>query len=153
MNISLEQFKKEVEQLDVEMNNHFKEIPNQTKQHLKAKTGRQLIRDGIVDIEEYYKSPIRIMWVLKEPYDNKKNGGGGWAMKEILFKMVNGEKPKPQSTWHPIIYSTFGILNNFRKLETMPRIGNDKTVAAVLKQIAFINVQKLPATTVTIDKE
>ncbi len=43
MNISLEQFKKEVEQLDDEILNHFKETTDKTKQHLKAKTGRQLI--------------------------------------------------------------------------------------------------------------
>jgi hypothetical protein len=41
------------------------------------------IHDGVADLEGYLASSPRIMWILKEPYDDfNENGepvGGGWS--------------------------------------------------------------------------
>jgi len=41
------------------------------------------ICDGIINIEQYLKSKYKILWILKEPYDEfDKDGkpcGGGWV--------------------------------------------------------------------------
>ncbi len=150
MNISKEQLKEEVKELDIEISKHFKDTSNPSKSHLKETPNRGLIRDGIVNIDEYYNSQIKIMWVLKEPYDIE--GNGFWSMQEGLNgDRARGEKADSQSTWHPIIYSTYGILNNYTRLEKIPVIGKQKGISGVLRQIAYINVQKLPAKTRTND--
>ena len=41
------------------------------------------IKDGIYSAEKYLSAPLRLMWVLKEPYDEVDNGiagGGGWSI-------------------------------------------------------------------------
>jgi len=42
------------------------------------------IYDGVYDVEKYLASSPRIMWILKEPYDDftseGKPTGGGWAI-------------------------------------------------------------------------
>ena len=143
MNISFDEFKKEISTLDSAIKKHFKKY--ETPQ-------RQLITDGIVNIKEYYNSPIKIMWILKEPYCDKQNGGGGWSMtKGLNDERALGKKSDSQSTWHPITYSSYGILNNFMKYEKIPKLSDNNSLNMVLRQIAFVNIQKLPAMTRTND--
>ena len=45
--------------------------------------GLEPLPDGVADIEGYCKSSPRIMWILKQPYDDMKDGkpfGGGWEV-------------------------------------------------------------------------
>ncbi|TAE18620.1 MAG: hypothetical protein EAY72_00530 [Bacteroidetes bacterium] len=139
MKTTIDEFKKEVAAINSLVKKHFKQF---------EKPNQLLMTDGVVNIEEYYKSPIKIMWILKEPYDREDNDGGGWSMSEALNngKLGNG---KDSSTWQPIIYSTYGILNNYMKYEKMPKLSETKDMNLILRQIAFINVQKLPAKTRT----
>lgn len=139
MKISLEQFKKEVSATNSAIINHYKPF---------EKPNRQLVHDGIVNLEKYYNSPIRIMWILKEPYDNKQNEGGGWSLAHSLNKGKLG-KGRDAGTWQPIIYTTYGILNNYTKFENMPKIGTTNDMSLIMQNTAFINVQKLPAKTRT----
>ncbi|MDP4282792.1 MAG: hypothetical protein Q8891_00065 [Bacteroidota bacterium] len=92
------------------------------------------------------------MWLLKEPYCDKENGGGGWSMTDGLLIRASGKKKDSSGTWHPIIYCSHGILNNYMKFKEIPKIKNNSKVSLILKQIAFVNVQKLPAKTTTSDK-
>lgn len=143
MKISLDEFKKEVTALNKTVKKHFTQFETPS---------RQLMLDGIVNVTEYYNSPIKIMWILKEPYDNKQNGGGNWSMTDALNEGALGNG-RDASTWQPIIYSTYGILNNYIKYEKMPKIVDTKNMNLILRQVAFINVQKLPAKTRTSDTE
>ena len=145
MNISLEQLKVNVSLLDKDIKKHFK---------IEEQNNRQLITDGIVNLEEYYNSHIKIMWILKEPYCDKNNGGGGWSLiKNLNDERAIGKKTDCQSTWHPISYTTYGILNEFVKFEKMPTIAANKLIQMSLRKIAFINVQKLPGLTRTSDAQ
>ncbi len=47
------------------------------------------IIDGIFNIEMYQKEPLRILWILKEPYDDD---GGGWSFPEELRKDISSFK-------------------------------------------------------------
>ena len=143
MKISLDEFKKEITALNTTVKKHFKQFETPS---------RQLMLDGIVNVTEYYNSPIKIMWILKEPYDNKQDGGGNWSMTDALNKGALGNG-RDASTWQPIIYSTYGILNNYIKYEKMPKIADTKNMNLILRQVAFINVQKLPAKTRTSETE
>ena len=104
------------------------------------------VTDGVTDIDEYLKSSPRIMWVLKEPWDDiDENGipcGGGWDMSE-LFEKDDAWKNR---SWQPIIYVSYGIINRCL-WKDMDWIRDDTSMAEVLKKIAYINVSKMPGYT------
>lgn len=67
--------------------------------------------DGVFNIEGYCQSSPRIMWILKQPYDDMKEGkphGGGWE----VYGAFNNDDAFKNTTWQPIIYSLFGIRNH-----------------------------------------
>ena len=84
--------------------------------------------DGVYNIEGYCKSSPRIMWILKQPYDDMKEGktsGGGWE----VYGAFNNDDAFKITTWQPIIYSLFGIRNH--KLygdSDVPYIRDDKSM-------------------------
>lgn len=92
------------------------------------------IRDGIVDHEFYWKSGIKILFLLKEV-----NGGEDWDLREFLRE--GGRK----QTWDNVTRWVIGINHlerdiPWRELETITeeqRIEN-------LQQIAVVNVKKTP---------
>ena len=102
------------------------------------------IPDGIYDAERYLSSYPRIMWILKEPYDDftadGKPYGGGWS----LYEAYDNEEAWKNPTWQPMIYVSYGILNQ-QRWEDMDWIRDNKTMVDVLKQIAYINISKMPA--------
>ena len=109
--------------------------------------------DGVFNIEGYCKSSPRIMWILKQPYDDMKDGkpfGGGWE----VCSAFNNDDVFKNKTWQPIIYSLFGIRNH--KLygdSDVPYIYDDKSMVDLLKDIAYINIDKMPGYRTTSDAE
>ena len=107
--------------------------------------------DGIVSIEEYIKTHPKILWVLKEPYDEADGTGGGWQLvrdfpKDDQDNYIFGNS---SSTWHPIIYICYGILNNYRVFNEMPEITANSKMHQILNKIAVINIKKTPGQTAT----
>ena len=114
------------------------------------------IVDGIVNIEKYLHSRFKILWILKEPYDDVENNlpsGGGWHFCNDFLAPDGFYKRIGQSraTWHPIIYTSYGILNDFMQYESMDYIRDDESMAEIVRNIAVINVKKLPGFTRTYD--
>ncbi len=107
----------------------------------------QPITDGIYSAKLYLESPIKVMWVLKEPYDdNDENGdpkGGGWSIPKDCFGSEDALKNK---TWQQIIYTMYGLFNKL-SWKQMEYIRDNKAMGEVLKQIAYINISKMPAQT------
>lgn len=131
------EFQNKIIELDDSIKDYYKKFETPT---------RKLILDGIVNIEEYYDSPIKILWMLKEPYDKGNGEGGGWSIVEDLDKSRSRGSKKDQSgLWSKIIYTSYGILNQFCDFTKMKQVPTND-VRNVLRQIAYINVQKLPAT-------
>lgn len=103
---------------------------------------RLVIHDGVFDYEGYLKSKIKILWIMKEPYDTS---GGGWHISSIYTKGIFGAA---RTTWYPIINVSHSILNGFQSYEKVEKISKSKkTTSQVLAHIAYINVQKLPSKT------
>lgn len=109
------------------------------------------IYDGVYykDAKKYLNSKIRIMWVLKEPYDDEYDDGepcgGGWNYFDCLEPKTSPWKIR---TWKNMIYTTYGILNNM-KYEEMDSIEDHPEMADVLLEIACINLSKMPGHTTT----
>ena len=141
MNIT--DFKKEIENMKIEIVKKVSEPHN----------NRYPITDGAVNIENYYNSPIKITWLLKEPYDDVNGEGGGWDYSELLNKNSVYEDffgtHSSRATWHPIIYTSYGILHNFMLWNDMDYIRDDKDMSFIVREIAIINTQKLPAINMT----
>jgi hypothetical protein len=120
------------------------------------------IYDGIADVDKYLSCGKKIMWLLKEPYDDfDDNGnplGGGWSIVDDCFTGcgIDGKSAKTDvwsnRTWQPIIYSMYGYFNNLL-WERMPWIRDDKDMATILQQIAFINISKMPNQKRSNDKQ
>jgi hypothetical protein len=113
------------------------------------------ICDGIINIEKYVKAKFKILWILKEPYDYIEDGkphGGGWDLKETLNTKKVTELGRSIATLNPIIYTSFGILNDFCSWDHMQSITNLE-IFETLEYISYINVKKLPGFTQSISKE
>jgi hypothetical protein len=94
------------------------------------------------------RDATKILWILKEAYDNPDGSGGGWNFCDIweekgrLWDSIT--RHDGRATWQPIIYVCYAILNGFKTYDEMPYIRNKPEMADVLKSIAFININKLP---------
>lgn len=110
------------------------------------------IYDGVIDIEKYISAKFKILWILKEPYDDfDKNGkptGGDWHMREaIIPKTKLLEFKGGRNTFEPMIYSTWSILNNFPEWNEMTEIEKAPQMIDSIKSIGYINVKKIPGKT------
>lgn len=105
------------------------------------------ITDGVCSIDGYLKSYPKVMWILKEPYDdfeNRKPVGGGWSITEDCFGIK--DDVWTSRTWQPIIYIMYGYIHGLI-WQDMDYIRDNKKMADVLKDIAYINVSKMPGST------
>ncbi|MCW3091747.1 MAG: hypothetical protein JWP81_2816 [Ferruginibacter sp.] len=107
------------------------------------------ILDGVFDPEKYLSAKYKILWILKEPYDEFDDDGvpfgGGWHLKDVILpKQKFQEFTGGRKTFEPMIYASWGILNNFCLWDDMNDVSKDPTMLEALKSIAYINVKKLP---------
>lgn len=103
------------------------------------------IKDGVVDFDLYLASNPKILWILKEPYDEITDGvpsGGGWSITEHILSVGKfGNRPP----FAPIAYITYSIFNGFPKWSGIRYVTEDQRVKEAIKRIAYINVSKMPA--------
>ena len=100
--------------------------------------------DGVYDIDKYSSSSPRIMWVLKEFVDEiayGKPSGGNYNVYDCFDKDKNDIRKNP--TWRRLIYTSYGITNR-RKWDEMDWIKDDLSMVDILKQVAYINISKMP---------
>lgn len=114
------------------------------------------IIDGIVNIEKYIASTFQILWILKEPYDDEEDGlasGGGWHFADDFLAPAGfyTRMGRSRSTWQPIVYVSYGLLNGCLNYDDMDYIRNNQSMTEIVRQIAVINVKKLPGFTRTND--
>lgn len=108
------------------------------------------IFDGIIEPEKYLKAKFKILWILKQPYAefDEEDGtpyGGDWDLKGLLKSRTSIHDFKSgKPTFKPMIYSSWGILNNFCLFGDMDNVEDDPSMLNALKSVAYINVQKLP---------
>ena len=59
------------------------------------------IFDGVVDESRFSAASIKILWVLKEPWEKLPNGirGGGWSVTRDL--LLNGDFKNNKGTYPP----------------------------------------------------
>ena len=106
--------------------------------------------DGIIDIEKYVNSSIKIMWVLKEPYSDEKSCNWREYIEDI--NDGTGNLGGFAKTFTKIIYTTYGILNG-KKWSEIEWIRDNPKITEVIGQIAYINIKKTSGGSVSNDTE
>jgi hypothetical protein len=103
------------------------------------------ITDCVVDIDRYLSSSPKMLWILKEPYDDLSGDpcGGFSLTQDVLAKRKFGNK-RP---FAPIAYVTYAVFHYFLKWSEIEYVTDDPMVGDSLKNIAYINVNKFPGKT------
>jgi len=107
-----------------------------------GKNGSFVVLDGIIDIDQYKKTPNRILWILKE--GNESGGKDGNCRDHRDFhKNVACYYKGWKSTYKNLIGVTYGILNN-TSYKDLPIVNDDATLNGenILEKIALININK-----------
>lgn len=107
------------------------------------------IYDGVCDIEKYVNSPVKVMWILKEPYDDFNESdmpvGGGWDVFEEWTQPDKVEAVTKIRTWQPIMYILRGLAEN-KFWDDLPWIQDEREkFLEYLKSCAYLNINKMPA--------
>lgn len=137
-------FEKEIDELNKRLENHYELLETRD---------RKWIKDGIVDLKTYFESNYKILWILKEPRDGENNTGGGWSIVENIRKVRSeGLNKDSSATFHPITYVTYAILNNIDEFDKLDKNKIYKEYSKSLKNIGYINIQKLPASSKSNNK-
>lgn len=138
------QFGMTAEELKKEQERIHKEIESLAIEKGLLKQSIKPMYDGVCDLEKYSSSSPRIMWVLKEFVDEITDGkpsGGDYKVYDCFGKDKDDIRKNP--TWRRLIYTSYGIANR-RKWNEMDWIKDDLSMVDILKQIAYINVSKMP---------
>lgn len=101
------------------------------------------ISDGIVDIESYLNADLKIMWINKEV--NSTEEDADWNLRDVLsvLRTDDGVVKGWAGTFNPIIYTVYGILND-KNWKDIPDTWVALEIIDCLKQIAYVNVKKIP---------
>lgn len=98
------------------------------------------IYDGVGDIEAYISNSPRIMWIMKEPYDELENGtpkGGGWEVYDFTLAYP---------MWQILMRIIYGIRNK-KHHEEIPEANEE--MRQMLKGTAYLNLNKMPSGSIT----
>ena len=127
---------KTVEQLTKDQETIHEQIENLAITHHLKKSP---IYDGVGNISEYLKSPMKIMWILKEAYDIN-NGDGDWE----AYNQFNCEESCRIPTYRGMANVMYGFLNDiYYEDQDFPKMNIQ--MLNLLNSIAYINVNKMPA--------
>ena len=113
------------------------------------------IYDGVVDAEGYLSTKPKVLWILKEPYDDfdadGKPQGGGWTM----FKDFDKEGRlaatlNRNAALRNVTYASYAILKGIDSYAELPWITDKpQEYEKAIKSIAYCNIGKIPGQTTT----
>ena len=95
--------------------------------------------DGVVNEKIYCNASLKILWILKEVNDEDD-----YNQREVFDYKIKIET-RGEGWWRtldPIIYISYSLLNNFMNWEKMYYITEQPEMINILKQIAYINLNK-----------
>jgi len=114
----------------------------------------KFVSDGIVNVTEYLKAPIKILWILKEANSSEDNSLDDMrpCLKELYDNNNNIDRDWGR-TWQKVAYCTYGIFEHL-KFEDIPEMqGNAREVLKYMPSIAHINVKKYAGGSSADDKK
>lgn len=115
------------------------------------------IYDGVADAKGYLSARQRLMWVLKEPYDDfDETGeprGGGWTMfKDVADGKTLAQSVNANPALRNVAYASRAILDGTESYGDEPWISDaPEDYERALRGVAYVNVGKMPAGRTTSD--
>ena len=125
----------------------FCKLCNDITEQIK-RIGELAVIDGVVDIDCYLKCPLKVLWILKET-----NSEGDQSIVD------NYKDPKWLTAYNGlmsirrVIYASYGITHpEIKDWKDFPWSYEEECQSS-LRDIAFININKLPGSSVANDNE
>ena len=113
------------------------------------------IYDGVVDAAGYLAAKPKVLWILKEPYDDfDENGnpwGGGWTMfQDVAPGKTLAQSVNANAALRNVAYASAAMLNGVDSYSKLPWI-TDKPLMyeTALRRVAYCNLGKMPGRTTT----
>lgn len=108
--------------------------------------GRKPIPDGITNTELYTQAPQKILFILKEAYDEKDGdkGMGDWDHDDLLSNLTYTDL-KRKATYNRVSKLTSCIFRTSSFSEFLNAKYSEKEMMEDFRSIAWINVGKYPA--------
>lgn len=106
------------------------------------------VRDGIVNMEQWRKQLIRPLFIGKEAHSDGFNQEE-WSITGWIGKDPNEVCRAARHSWQKVAYISHALKHSFMGYNDIPYIRDDKRIAEALRTIAFINVGKYGAETMT----
>ncbi len=129
---------KTVEELTLAQKKLHLKMNNIVEHHWKDK---EPVWDGVNDIPAYLSSPLKIMWILKETWE-KGDGRGGWN----AYSLFDSTDSWGIRTYKAMAYIKYGFENNVY-WDNLQHIKKNASLINILKNIAYINISKIPGQT------
>lgn len=112
------------------------------------------IYDGICSSGSYFNQSVKLMFILKEPYDTfTQTGqpkGGNWSMTKDYFKDPEWVSWDPYKTTFFVAKTAKAILDSdFSRRFFDSTSMYDPNTYEVMNKVAYINLSKMPASTAT----
>lgn len=107
------------------------------------------IYDGVGSPEKYSSSKIKVMWVLKEAYDDFDEfgapKGGGWEVYEQWGDESKLKEVTSVRSWQPIMYVLRALFED-KNWDDIAWIRDEREeYVEALRSCAYININKMPA--------
>jgi hypothetical protein len=105
------------------------------------------IFDGIVDRNRFNLERVKLLWVLKEPWEKLGENvqGGGWSVTQDL--LLKGDLKNNRGTYPPMAYVSYAVKNDFIPCGSIPKMTHNQNVRDALRTISYINIKKFPGRT------
>lgn len=134
--------------------NEFESKINELNKKFQEANGYEAITlDGPLNIQGYLKSPMKILWVLKEAYGEAFSYTDYFSNQfDKFYEEIVLKKPGPGGTWQPITITSYCILNKLKEYD-VSIIQDKEIVKETLENIAFINIKKIPGKSKSNDRE
>lgn len=122
--------------------------------NMPPENGRKPIPDGITNTDLYTQAPQKILFILKEAYDEKdgNKGMGGWDHDNLLSNLTYTDL-KRKSTYRRVSKLTSCILRKSSFSEFLNAKYSEEEIMKDFRSIAWINVGKYPAPKGTTTKD
>lgn len=109
--------------------------------HMNTKLNTKFMADGVLFSEEFSKSRIKILWILKEPYGDLPE-----HLADGIQERLDGKKKDSPHTWQRLALTSYMILQGYEGVGVVPPWS---VYGRSLKEIAIINVKKKPGKSTT----
>ena len=142
INMKKEVLEKQLEN-QLERYEHAVDLP-----YFNEETGEKMafVRDGIVEVAEYLKAPIKILWILKEANSQDENSLDDMRpCLKTLNEKNNNIDPEWGYTWRPIAYAMYGVFEDVNYKDIPLMNGNASEVVKHMSKIVPIRPETPPS--------